>query len=75
MGFGFLGNGSDKRGAQRVALCAVIALGMLGASCGSARSVGSESAVAAAAPVQYSITIHGNSSGSQLSTTVNVIVQ
>jgi hypothetical protein len=75
VGFGFLGKGPGKRGAQGVALCAVIALGMLGASCGSARSVGSESAVAAATPVHYSVTIHGNSSSSQISTTVNVIVQ
>jgi hypothetical protein len=75
VGFGFLGKGPGKRGAQGVALCAVIALGMLGASCGSARSVGSESAVAAATPVHYSVTIHGNSSASQLSTTVTVIVQ
>jgi hypothetical protein len=73
--FGFLGNGRGKRGAQGVAICAIIALGMLGTSCGSARSVGSESAVAAATTAHYSVTIHGNSSASQLSTTVNVIVQ
>jgi hypothetical protein len=75
VGFGFMGKDPGKRGTQGVALCAVVALGMLGASCGSARSVGSESTVAAATPVHYSVTIHGNSSASQLSTTVNVIVQ
>jgi ribosomal protein L24E len=75
VGFGFLGKGAGKRGAQGIALCAVVALGMLGASCGSARNAGSESAVAAATPVHYSVTIHGNSSASQISTTVNVIVQ
>jgi ribosomal protein L24E len=75
VGFGFLGKGAGKRGAQGIALCAVVALGMLGASCGNARNAGSESAVAAATPVHYSVTIHGNSSASQISTTVNVIVQ
>ena len=75
MGFGFLGKGPGKRGAQGIALCAVIALGMLGASCGSARSVGSESAVAAATPAITPSPFNGNSSASQLSTTVNVIVQ
>ncbi|MGB7602236.1 MAG: endo-1,3-alpha-glucanase family glycosylhydrolase [Candidatus Sulfotelmatobacter sp.] len=75
VGFGFLGKGAGKRGTQGIALCAVIALGMLGASCGSARNAGTESAAAAATPVHYSVTIHGNSSASQLSTTVNVIVQ
>ncbi|MGB0013599.1 MAG: endo-1,3-alpha-glucanase family glycosylhydrolase [Candidatus Sulfotelmatobacter sp.] len=75
VGFGFLEKGAGKRGTQGIALCAVIALGMLGASCGSARNVGSESAVSAATPVHYSVTIHGNSNASQLSTTINVIVQ
>jgi hypothetical protein len=77
VGFGFLGKGPGKRGAQLVALCAVLGLGMFSASCGSTRTVGAANASVAvpAATASYAVTINGSSSASQLSTTVNVIVQ
>jgi hypothetical protein len=76
VGFGLFGKGSGKRGAQMLALCAVIGLGMIGASCGG-KAVGTETVPAGAATTSknYSVTINGSSSASQLSTTVNVIVQ
>jgi hypothetical protein len=77
VGFAFLGKGPGKRGAQLVALCAVIGLGMFSASCGSARTVGAANASVAVPPAaaSYSVTINGSSTASQLSTTVKVVVQ
>ena len=74
VGFGLLNKGTRHRGMQAVALCGVLGLGMIGASCGSARNV---QAASAAAPTSatYSVTISGSSSASNLSTTVNIIVQ
>jgi hypothetical protein len=74
VGVGFLGKGSRKRGIQALALCGVIGLGMIGASCGSVRNAQTTSA-AVATPASYSVTINGSSSASKLSTTVNIIVQ
>jgi len=76
VGFGLFGKGSSKRGAQMLALCAVIGLGMIGASCGG-KTIGSGTVPAGSAAIakNYSVTINGSSSASQLSTTVNVIVQ
>jgi hypothetical protein len=74
VGFGLLDKGRRRRGMQALALCGIIGMGMIGASCGSARSVPTNSA-AAPVPTTYTVTIQGSSSASQLSTTVNVIVQ
>ena len=75
VGFAFLGKGRRQRGIQALALCGVIGLGMLGASCGG-KNVGANAAAAATATsASYSVTINGSSSSSNLSTTVNVIVQ
>jgi hypothetical protein len=71
VGLGLFGKRS-QRGVQVLALCAVIGLGMIGASCGG-KPVGT--VTAASAPTNYSVTINGSSSASKLSTTVNVIVQ
>ena len=73
--FAFLGKGPRKRGIQALALCGVIGLGMIGASCGSVRNVQPASTVAASTPITYSVSINGSSSSSQVSTTVNVIVR
>jgi hypothetical protein len=71
--FAFLGKGARRRGARVVALCALMGMGLIGASCGGKTSV-SEPA-ASSTPTNYSITINGSSNSGQLSTSVNVIVQ
>lgn len=72
VGCGLFGRRSGRRGTQLVALCAVISLGMVGASCGG-KTVGTESA-AVTVPASYSVTINGNSASSKVSTTVNIVV-
>ena len=72
-GFGFFGKGPRQHGRTALALCAVIGLGMIGASCGGKNAGASSAAVAA--PSTYSVTIQGNSTASQVSTIVDVIVQ
>jgi hypothetical protein len=62
-----------RRRAQILALMAVVAVGIAGVSCGG-KTIATQNAVAPAAST-YAVTIHGNSSSSQLSTIVNVIVQ
>jgi hypothetical protein len=66
--------GSAQRRVQLLALCAVVGLGMVSSSCGSGNTVGGGSG-AQPASTAYSVTIQGNSSGVQLSTTVSVIVE
>jgi len=69
------GSAPRRRKAQILSLIVVVGLGMAGVSCGG-KTVGSQnSAVAPAASSSYAVTIQGNSSASQLSTIVNVIVQ
>ncbi len=78
IGVGLSGKGSRKRGVQVLALCAVISLGIVGASCGG-KSGGPETVAVparpAVTPTTYSVTINGSSNATKLSTTVNVIVQ
>jgi hypothetical protein len=74
LGLGFSRKGPRQRGVQSLALCAVIGLGMFGASCGGGKTVGTNSS-AASNPTSYSVTINGNMSVSKLSTVVNIIVQ
>jgi|SRR5271165_252947 len=78
IGVSLSGKGSRKRGVQVLALCAVISLGMVGASCGG-KSGGPETVAVPArpafTPTTYSVTINGSSNATKLSTTVNVIVQ
>jgi hypothetical protein len=71
-GLAFVG-GAHRRGAQTLALLALVSIGFSSASCGG----GASRVQNAAVPVSssYSITIVGSSSSTQLSTTVNVIVQ
>lgn len=56
VGLVFFGKGPRKRGVQALALCAVIALGMAGASCGGKAGV---TEPVSATPANYSVTIHG----------------
>src|SRR5229473_1130207 len=77
MPFGIAGlvfaSGARRCGAQTLALLALVSIGLFSASCG-----GNVNRVQnATVPVSnsYSITIVGNSSSTQFSTTVNVIVQ
>lgn len=76
VGFAFIGNCSGRRSVQALGLITVIGIGMVSASCG-----GSAGPITATAPgtgssaTSYPITVNGNSASSQLSTTVNVIVQ
>jgi hypothetical protein len=78
-GFAFAGGVPRKRRAQLLALFAVVAIGMAGSSCGGGTGIASQSAgsQAAVTPVtsKYTVTIQGQSSVTQLSTVVNVIVQ
>jgi hypothetical protein len=69
-----LGGSSRKRGAQVVALIAVMGVSLLGTSCGGGSATRSQNP---AVPISssYSVTIVGSSTSSQMSTTVNVIVQ
>jgi hypothetical protein len=74
VGLVFTGNGHGRRKLQALALVAVI--GMVSASCGgSTRPPTTVATSPSAAPQSYSVTIVGNSSSSQLSTAVTVIVQ
>jgi hypothetical protein len=70
-GFAFAG-GARRRGVQTLALLALVSIGIGSVSCGGS-SAGTQSVAKPAS--SYSVTILGNSSSSQLSTTVNVIVQ
>jgi hypothetical protein len=80
-GFAFAGDGQGRRWARTFAVFALISVGMIGVSCGSSgksamATIGSQTinTTAAVPPSSYSVTIQGNSSLSQLSTTINVIV-
>jgi hypothetical protein len=80
VGFAFIGNVHGRRKLQALVLIAVIGIGMVSASCGGSTTPKPVAAVptsagTSAAPLSYAVTINGNSSSSQLSTTVNVIVQ
>jgi hypothetical protein len=75
VGFGFLDKRTRQHGIQVLALCGVIGLGMMGASCGSVHNVQPASATVPVSSASYSVTINGNSSATNLSTTVNVVVQ
>jgi hypothetical protein len=70
-GFAFAG-GARRRGVQNQAQLALVSIGIGSVSCGGS-SAGTQSVAKPAS--SYSVTILGNSSSSQLSTTVNVIVQ
>jgi hypothetical protein len=78
-GFAFVGAVPRKRRAQMLALIAVVAIGMAGASCGGFSTgaqpgAGTQSAVTSVS-TNYAITIQGKSGASELSTSVNVIVK
>jgi hypothetical protein len=72
VGLAFSGN-ARRRGVQLCALFALVTLGMGAVSCGGSGAKSQSTAVSSAQ--SYSVTIMGNSSSSQISTTVNVIVQ
>jgi len=72
VGVGFLRKGTKKRRTQALALCALISIGVIGTSCGGKAGA---TASTSTAPNSYSVTISGTSSASNLSTTVEVIVQ
>ena len=80
-GFAFAGDGQRRHWARTLAVFALISVGMVGVSCGgpsksTITTVGSQTinTTATVPPSNYSITIQGNSSLSQLSTTINVTV-
>jgi hypothetical protein len=72
-GLAFMGIPHGRRSARALAICAVIALGMVATSCAGVSS--GAKATPAPTPVTYAVTINGSSGSSQFSTTVNVIVQ
>ncbi|HTC46756.1 MAG TPA: hypothetical protein VK722_05515 [Candidatus Aquilonibacter sp.] len=75
LGFSFFGKATRKRGVQALAICAVLGLGMIGASCGGKPTTTNSAFVPSVNPASYSVTINGTSGSSNLSTTVDVIVQ
>jgi hypothetical protein len=72
VGFAFSGKGKRRSGLLSLSLSATIALGLMSASCGGKMAATS---TVAAAPASYSVTIQGNAASTQLSTTVNIVVQ
>jgi hypothetical protein len=75
-GLAFLGKVPYQRSARALAMIVVFGIGMVTVSCGG-NKMGTAQNTAVAVPVStnYSVTIQGNASSSQLSTTVNVVVQ
>ena len=75
-GFALVGSIPQRRKAQVLALIAVVGLGMVGSSCGGSVTPKIQTA-AAAGPVasNYTVTVQGTGSSSQLSTVVAVTVQ
>ena len=69
-GFTFMGS-ARKRSAQVFTLLALLGIGIFTASCGGSSAATQKAAI----PTSYSVTIVGNSSSIQMSTTVNVIIQ
>ena len=72
VGFTFAGSGR-KRSARLLAAIALLGTGLLATSCGGSSAPAQRAGVPASS--SYSVTILGNSSSTQMSTTVNVIVQ
>jgi hypothetical protein len=76
-GFAFIGEGQRRRWARTLAVIGLISVGIVGVSCGggknAATTVGTQSVAVPAST--YSVTIQGNSSSGQLSTTIDVTVQ
>jgi hypothetical protein len=71
-GFVFMGNLQRRRRTQTAVLaCAIAALGMVTVSCGGGTSAKQNAAV----PAAYSITVNGNSSSVQVSTSITLTVQ
>jgi len=75
-GLAFMGKVPYQRSARVLALVALLGIGMVTVSCGG-NKVGTAQSTAVAVPpsTNYSITIQGNTSSSQISTTVSVVVQ
>ena len=79
MGFVIMGSEGGRRRMQALAIVALLGVGMVSSSCGG--GAGPQSAAKTAvggnptAALSYPITIKGDSSATQLSTTVTVIVQ
>jgi hypothetical protein len=82
-GFVFVGMPQGRRSMRGFAICAVLGLSMITASCAGVSAGTQATATPTPAPtptpsptaVTYAVTISGNSGSSQFSTTVNVIVQ
>jgi hypothetical protein len=76
-GLAFVGKIPYQRGGRLLAVVALIGIGMISVSCGGDKVGASQSATAVTSPVSasYSFTVQGSASSSQLSTTVNVIIQ
>jgi hypothetical protein len=73
VGLTLMGKSHRGRAVQFLALFAVIGLGMSSMSCGGVTTAGQRSTVPASS--SYSFTVQGNSSASQLSANVTVIVE
>lgn len=77
VGFAFVGGVPARRRMQLLAMFAVLGLGIVSSSCGGStmQSTSVKSAVGSNSAATYSITVNGSSASSQLSTTVDVVVQ
>jgi hypothetical protein len=76
-GFAFIGDGQRRRWARTLVVLGLISLGMAGISCGGGKSAATSTGIQSTTiPAStYSVTIEGNSSSGQISTTINVTVQ
>jgi hypothetical protein len=83
VGFVIIGSTEGRRRMQALAIVALIGIGMVSSSCGGGGGAGPQSSAIKTsagsnptpAAVSYPITINGNSSGTQLSAALTVIVQ
>ncbi len=75
-GFAFIGDGQRRRWARMLAVIALLSIGMGVVSCGGKSTATSAATQSTTVPnSSYAITVNGNSGSTQLSTTINVIVQ
>jgi hypothetical protein len=78
-GFALIGDGQRRRWTRVLCILALVSVGMAGVSCGGKSTPAitgtTQTTVVPASSTNYSVTVNGNSSASQLSTTINVTVQ
>jgi len=78
-GFALIGDGQRRRWTRMLCILALVSIGIAGVSCGGKSTPAitgtTQTIVVPASSTNYSVTVNGDSSASQLSTTINVTVQ